>query len=400
MPVSKIKKIVYFLYYPLLYDGRNLYFRDRANVRTIEACVNIVHCECQIVARTRKCEQNSLWVKLIDTPAQLKLALPDYGAHGMLGWINLIRYLSPFLYYRLWRILKNADIVYVEGPSLESYLVSFFRLFLKFVIVLEMRAEMVLNKTYMFSRFGALGLIYRFILSSMFARTRKTSDACLYINQSCRNLYPVQGSLMEAISDAEIPNELFNFSRLNNECFTRFLYVGNLEKVKQVDQILSVLNSIKLKSSHNFSLDIVGDGPQEIQLKENAAMLGLDKIVQFHGRLAWGQPVFEFYKKCDIMLINSCTETGPRVLLEAMAAGIPVICTRVGLAEELLDDCCLVSVGNLHELESKLINLTNNFDLRLAQSIKNRKRVSDFMANNSSELRIDFWRRAFQISQT
>ena len=137
MPVSKEKKIVYFLYYPLLYDGRDLYFRETANVKTIEACRSLIDCECQIVARTRQCEQNSLWVKLIDTPAQLKLALPDYGAHGMLGWINLIRYLSPFLYYRLWRILKNADIVYVEGPSLESYLVSFFRLFLKFVIVIS-----------------------------------------------------------------------------------------------------------------------------------------------------------------------------------------------------------------------------------------------------------------------
>lgn len=388
--------MVFVLYYPLLDDGAELHYRDITNVKTIATCGRQTK-SCLVVARVRSVAQNPPWTKVTQLTAKLGFVLPDYGVGGPRGWFNLIRYLSPFLWVRFGRILRRADLVYVEAPSLEAYLVTWLLAFTKIPVVMEMRAEMVLNNAYMRTRFGWRGLVYRRVLRLMFGRVRKRASAGLYINRYCLERYPVDGTLMEAICDADLPQTLFEVAGRVDRSGQRLLYVGNLEKVKRVDLILAALAAASAQLSPTWQLDLVGDGPETNNLKALAGRLGIARRIVFNGRIAWGAALFKYYKDCDTMLIASCSETGPRVLLEAMAAGMPVISTRVGMAEELLDDDSLVAIDDLDMIKNRIVRFMTDEELLRRQSAKNRNSMLRFIRNDPANRRSVFWRRAMQL---
>lgn len=69
------------------------------------------------------------------------------------------------------------------------------------------------------------------------------------------------------------------------------------------------------------------------ECRELVAALGLDDHVQFTGP----QDVREYYSFLDVVVLSSLSEAQPLVILEALAAGVPVVSTRVGDVSGLLD---------------------------------------------------------------
>lgn len=110
----------------------------------------------------------------------------------------------------------------------------------------------------------------------------------------------------------------------------RLLFVGRLSKQKNVGILLQAL-AITKKDVH---LDIVGDGDQHAAIVKMIKDLKLTNVTM-HGRLP-RQAVLAFYETCDALVMPSLYEAQPLVLLEAMAARIPIIGTNViGVAEHI-----------------------------------------------------------------
>jgi glycosyltransferase involved in cell wall biosynthesis len=103
----------------------------------------------------------------------------------------------------------------------------------------------------------------------------------------------------------------------------RLVFVGRLSKQKNVLALLSALQLTK-KSVH---LDIIGEGPEGEAIQRRIG--GIDPgLVTLHGRLT-REEVIDFYRNCDAAIMPSLYEAQPLVLLEAMAARIPIIGTSV-----------------------------------------------------------------------
>jgi len=84
----------------------------------------------------------------------------------------------------------------------------------------------------------------------------------------------------------------------------------------------------------NFYGDDAESGPR---LRELAIECGVSDRVSFRG-MVHGAAVAEAFRAMDGYLMCSRYEGGPITLLEAMASGLPTVATRVGLAEELIQD--------------------------------------------------------------
>lgn len=78
---------------------------------------------------------------------------------------------------------------------------------------------------------------------------------------------------------------------------------------------------------------LVGDGPERPRLEEQARLLGLDGRVRFAGQLARPEAALA---DMDIFALSSDTEQMPLSLIEAMAAGLPVVATDVGDVADML----------------------------------------------------------------
>jgi glycosyltransferase involved in cell wall biosynthesis len=102
------------------------------------------------------------------------------------------------------------------------------------------------------------------------------------------------------------------------------LSVGNLVELKGHDLVIGALPALP-----QYSLLIVGDGPQRNRLQQLAATLGVTGRVKFLGRIAHDQ-LAAVYSAADALVLASSHEGWPNVLLEAMACGTPVIASNIG----------------------------------------------------------------------
>ena len=108
----------------------------------------------------------------------------------------------------------------------------------------------------------------------------------------------------------------------------KLLYVGYLRHEKGLDYLIEAI--VDLKKTMNVELTIVGVGDYSDHLKEKINNLNLFENIKFKGHVELGEKLFSIYQDHDIFILPSISEGTPRVLLEAMCNGLPVIATNVG----------------------------------------------------------------------
>ena len=129
------------------------------------------------------------------------------------------------------------------------------------------------------------------------------------------------------------------------------IYVGRLSAEKQIERIKPVLDNIP-----GACLALVGDGPYRGQLEK----IFENTQTSFIGYLS-GKELASAYASGDIFLFPSSTETLGLVLLEAMAAGCPVIGANKGGIPDIIDDGingCLYNPDEKDNGERSLIEAT------------------------------------------
>ena len=101
-------------------------------------------------------------------------------------------------------------------------------------------------------------------------------------------------------------------------------FVGRLGREKGADVLL---DAVRCLAERNLVVSIVGDGRERRALERQAGTLGIDQAVRFHGVVPDAARLLRAF---DVVVLSSRTEGTPIVLLEAMAAGVPVVASRVG----------------------------------------------------------------------
>jgi glycosyltransferase involved in cell wall biosynthesis len=110
--------------------------------------------------------------------------------------------------------------------------------------------------------------------------------------------------------------------------------IGNLDLVKNHRFLLDVLAEAG-RAGRSFSLDIFGDGPCRKDLMRQASSLGLEGQVRFRG---FQPDVRDFLPGYRVYVHASYSESLPLAIIEAMAAGLPIVTGDIGGICELCDD--------------------------------------------------------------
>jgi colanic acid/amylovoran biosynthesis glycosyltransferase len=116
---------------------------------------------------------------------------------------------------------------------------------------------------------------------------------------------------------------------------TRLLYVGRLAAEKGLTVLL---RSLRMLADRGLTLDVtlIGDGEDRRALEDLAQRLGLSERVEFAGYLSQEQIKIRL-QHSDLFVLPSFAEGVPVSLMEAMAAGVPVLATFVGGVVELVE---------------------------------------------------------------
>jgi glycosyltransferase involved in cell wall biosynthesis len=115
----------------------------------------------------------------------------------------------------------------------------------------------------------------------------------------------------------------------------RLVSVGRIDTEKNPLLLVEILAQLRRRRA--WRLTVVGVGPLEQAVRERARELGVDDAVEFAGYVPSGPSLWARYREAHVFLHVSLTEGLPQVLVEAQAAGIPVVATDVGSVSAALD---------------------------------------------------------------
>jgi glycosyltransferase involved in cell wall biosynthesis len=142
----------------------------------------------------------------------------------------------------------------------------------------------------------------------------------------------------------------------------RMIYVGRLVPDKHVDDLLVALS----KLNFDAELYVVGEGPEKRDLKKLAENLGIKNKVHFTGFIDEKRKI-ELLKSAHVLVLPSTVEGFGIVLIEAMAAGAPVLVADIPALRELIENGqtgLLFKARNVDELKAKLELVLKEEDLR------------------------------------
>jgi glycosyltransferase involved in cell wall biosynthesis len=142
------------------------------------------------------------------------------------------------------------------------------------------------------------------------------------------------------------------------------LTVGRLSREKAH---IDLLAAYKLLQDTNpaiaSKLIIVGDGPERARLEATVDAQGLKEHVIFAGQVS---EVQVFYAAADVVVLPSHSEGSPNVLLEAMAASLPIVATAVGGVTEVVkteESALLVPAQDPNALAAAIARVLTDQDL-------------------------------------
>jgi glycosyltransferase involved in cell wall biosynthesis len=120
------------------------------------------------------------------------------------------------------------------------------------------------------------------------------------------------------------------------------LTIGTIARLDAVKDFVTLIRAIaELRQRVPAALVIIGDGPERQRLEHEARTCGVAQHIHFMG---YREDAREWLAGCDVYANSSVSEGISLTILEAMAAGLPVVATRVGGTPEVVLDSCGILV--------------------------------------------------------
>lgn len=162
----------------------------------------------------------------------------------------------------------------------------------------------------------------------------------------------------------------------------RIAFVGRLEKPKGVDKVVRSLALIK-EQIPAAELVIIGEGPFKHEISEIIREMDLQDSVFLPGRLKHDDVISEL-GKADLFCFPSVTEGFPKVVVEAMACGLPVVASNVSVLPYLVGSDCgrILKVGTPENIAEAVMDCVHDPRVYTQLSHKAVEKVSKYSLEN------------------
>lgn len=164
---------------------------------------------------------------------------------------------------------------------------------------------------------------------------------------------------------------------------------------------LTLMDAVKIVRDRGYNVGIrfVGDGPKMQEFQEYAKRIGLSDKVVFTGRLPNGTEVRKVIHDSDIFILPTFAEGLPRVLLEAMAEGIPCLSSPTCGIPEIISNEYLFDFNDREGFAKGIIRFVTNPDLMTKESHRNLTVAKQYSASILNGKRKNFYDSLKRITE-
>ena len=182
------------------------------------------------------------------------------------------------------------------------------------------------------------------------------------IKETIVDYYRFHNGYIPVILNGIDTNRFKNCHRPTNSKI-KLLHIGRFNIAKNHDLMIDAFKEV-VDKGYDIQLVLVGDGELKSKIVEKVQKLGLESHVEF---LGIRNDIPDLLAQSDIFILPSSWEGLPIVLLEAMAAGVPIIATKVGGVPEIVQNNVngfLVEPNNRDSIVRAIIELVHSKELR------------------------------------
>lgn len=225
-------------------------------------------------------------------------------------------------------------------------------------------------------------------------RNVKNATAVLYVTKNTlQKRYPARKAKFSTFASnvkLEETNVVKVPKSLEKKDTYQIISIGSLSQMyKSPDLVLKTIKKLNDEGITCF-LTWLGGGSFQSPMQLFANELGIAHLVSFKGDVD-KEEVRTYLLNSDLFVLASKTEGLPRVIIEAMAVGLPCIGTRVGGIPELLDEEVLVAKNNMEELVTKMKEILTDKDFYNQQAKRNLKESENYTEVILSERRNQYY---------
>jgi glycosyltransferase involved in cell wall biosynthesis len=169
------------------------------------------------------------------------------------------------------------------------------------------------------------------------------------------------------------------------------LMVHRLSPVRKTDKYIPALFEDNLFKERNVRLLIIGEGPEKEVLNQKIKNSKMRDRIEFLGAKP-NNEIDQYYRASDAFINPSYTEGFPRVVIEAMACGLPVVATNAGGTIDIFDILqkeFIVDRDDVNLFKEKLKKIIVDENLRIKLSNENSNRVRKFSTEAVSDMYIE-----------
>jgi glycosyltransferase involved in cell wall biosynthesis len=141
------------------------------------------------------------------------------------------------------------------------------------------------------------------------------------------------------VSDPKIVSPHFEQTKLANTKLQHpiFLFVGALIQRKGLSELLQACSLLQNKGYSNYTLLVVGEGGQKLELKNYVKIHNLEKRVKWIGKVEYKE-IGAYFKLADVFVFPTLEDVWGMVAVEAMMFGKPILCSKWAGAVEMVVD--------------------------------------------------------------
>ncbi len=289
------------------------------------------------------------------------VALPFYGS--LVSPAALLA--LPRSLWRAWRAVGRVDRVWALGPHpLIVALAAFARLRGK-RLLLGVRQD---SPAYVRARHPGRRVVHVVtdLLERWFRRLARRHPVVVVGPQLARN-YAGTGRLLEISVSLVSADQIVGVEEATGKSYAgvkTMLSVGRLDAEKNPMVLVDTL-ALLLRGGGEWRLEVCGDGPLRPELERALADAGLDDHAEVAGYVPIDAGLSDRYRRAHALLHSSLTEGLPQILLEAFAAGLPVVASDVGGIRAAVGDCVLlVAPGDPAAAADAIADLADDPTLR------------------------------------
>lgn len=178
--------------------------------------------------------------------------------------------------------------------------------------------------------------------SSRVRRAARRSAALLSANSTVHeDLRRAHGVVSRVQLETGVPDTPRPRSARRSSGPLRILWASHCYSFKALPLLLRALS--RLPSDVPYELTVVGDGPARRAWQRLARRLDIDRHIRWLGWLPHGE-VLACYEAADVFVFTSLRDTSGNVVLEALAAGVPIICLDHQGVRDIVTDTCGIKV--------------------------------------------------------